>query len=279
MKIIRRIMSLILVVILIIGGCIFYGYKIEPYRVKTNSYDINNKVKSNNKVKVVQISDIHIKEDYTYKDFSKVVDKVNEQDPDIVVFTGDLYDNYSIYKDDVNVINELKRIKAKEGKLAVWGNRDYGGGSGNHFESIMNQADFEILKNDKKTISVNNSKLRFYGLDDTMLGKPEFIYRDFISSSYNILLSHEPDTVDEYKDLNFNLALSGHSHGGQINIPFILSINKKAIETTGLASKYSIGMYDLDNNKKLYVNTGIGTTHISFRFNVVPEVSVFNIEI
>lgn len=271
-------MTLIFLIVLLVVGCIFYAYKIEPYRITTNEHSINNK-SGDNKVKVVQISDIHIKEDYTYENLSKVIDKVNEQNPDIVVFTGDLYDDYSVYKDDENVIKELTRIKANKGKIAVWGNRDYGGGAQNYYENIMNQAGFEVLKNDKKTYKINNSLIRFYGLDDTMLGKPEFIYRDFKKNAYNILLSHEPDTVDKYKDLNFNLALSGHSHGGQVNVPFISSINEKALDTTGLASKYSAGMYELNNNKKLYVNTGIGTTHLSFRFNVVPEVSIFNIDI
>lgn len=71
--------------------------------------------------------------------------------------------------------------------------------------------------------------------------------------------------------------LSGHSHGGQVNIPFIPAINQKAVSSTFLAANYAGGMYKLNSKTKMYVNTGIGTTHISARFGVVPEISVFHI--
>ena len=96
-------------------------------------------------------------------------------------------------------------------------------------------------------------------------------------SDYEILLTHEPDTADTFLEYDYDLVLSGHSHGGQIRIPFFPEINRKAVLSTSLAAKYTGGMYQLGSNTNMYVNTGIGTTHISVRFGVVPEISVFMI--
>ena len=96
-------------------------------------------------------------------------------------------------------------------------------------------------------------------------------------SNYNILLIHEPDTADFFQEYPYDLVLSGHSHGGQVNIPFIPAINQKAISSTNLAKNYVSGMYELNSKTKIYVNTGIGTTHVSGRLGVVPEISIFHI--
>ena len=96
---------------------------------------------------------------------------------------------------------------------------------------------------------------------------------------YHILLTHEPDTAENYLSSNYDFAVSGHSHGGQINIPFIPFLNDFALASSSLSAKYGGGMYSIGqtSNINLYVNTGIGTTHISARFGVVPEIAVFQL--
>lgn len=173
-------------------------------------------IKNNTEIKIVQFSDLHIKEDFTYKNLEKVVYKINEQEPDIVVFTGDLYDNYAIYHDDENIIRQLSNIKATYEKIAIWGNRDYGGGAALHYESIMEQSGFTLLKNGNWYITVESEKkILFTGLDDSMLGNPYMPESTKIyDSDYDILLTHEPDIVEEYSDYGYNIVLRGHSHGG-----------------------------------------------------------------
>lgn len=209
------------------------------------------------------------------------VDKINEQEPDIVVFTGDLYDNYAVYHDDENIIRQLSNIKATYEKIAIWGNRDYGGGAVRQYESIMEQSGFTLLKNGNWYITVENEKkVLFTGLDDSTLGNPYMPDSTKIyESDYDILLTHEPDIIEDYSDYGYDIVLSGHSHGGQINIPFLPKINETALSATNLAADYSGGLYNLNSKSKLYVNTGIGTTHISARFGVVPEVAVFHIDL
>lgn len=285
MRFLKRLFTSLFVIITISaltgGFCIFYAFQIEPYRVEINEFALNNRRENAAEIKIVQFSDLHIKEDFTYRNLEKVVRKINGQNPDIVVFTGDLYDNYAAYHDDENIIKQLSNIKATYEKIAIWGNRDYGGGAARQYESIMEQSGFTLLKNGNWYITLENGKkILFTGLDDSMLGNPYMPDSTKIyDSDYDILLMHEPDSVDVYSDYKYNIVLSGHSHGGQINIPFLPQINEAALSATSLATEYGRGMYDLqfEGISKLYVNTGIGTTHISARFGVVPEVTVFHI--
>lgn len=276
-KYIKVFMRTIPILILLAVSCIFYAFKIEPYRIISKHLYINEE--TSDFIKIVQFSDTHIKEDFTYKNLDKVVNYINKQKPDVVVFTGDLYDNYAQYHDDENIIKELQKISATYDKIAVWGNRDYGGGAVRQYENIMEQSGFTVLKNGNWYVSTDSAKqILFTGLDDSILGN---VYMPdstkIYNSDYNILITHEPDTVDSFQQYPYDLVLSGHSHGGQVNIPFIPAINQKATSATSLAVNYVGGMYRLNSKTKMYVNTGIGTTHISVRFGVTPEISVFHI--
>ena len=281
MKILKRILIVFTLLILVIGGCIYYAFKIEPYRVTLNEFTLNEEKPDREHLKIVQISDLHIKADFTYKNLDKVIKKVNEQNPDIVIFTGGLYDNYAIYRDDENIVTALQKIEAGYGKIAIWGNRDYGGGAERTYAAVMEDAGFTLLKNENWYITFNNDKRGlFTGLADALFGPPVMPNETNIyDPDYELLLSHEPDNVEPYMNYDYDIALSGHSHGGQINIPFLPFVNEMALTVTALSSKYSGGLYTFDDNaiKQLYVNTGIGTTHISARFGVVPEVTLFHI--
>lgn len=184
-----------------------------------------------------------------------------------------------IYHDDEHIIKELQKINATYDKIAIWGNRDCGGGAARQYENIMQQSGFTVLKNENWYVTTDSDKkILFTGLDDSMLGN---VYMPdstkIYDSNYNILLIHEPDTADSFQEYPYDLVLSGHSHGGQVNIPFIPAINQKAISSTNLAKNYVSGMYELNSKTKIYVNTGIGTTHVSGRLGVVPEISIFHI--
>ncbi len=281
MKILKRILIVFTLLILVIGGCIYYAFKIEPYRVTLNEFTLNEEKPDREHLKIVQISDLHIKADFTYKNLDKVIKRSMNKIRILLFFYGDLYDNYAIYRDDENIVTALQKIEAGYGKIAIWGNRDYGGGAERTYAAVMEDAGFTLLKNENWYITLNNGKrVLFTGLDDALLGHPVMPDETKIyDSDYELLLSHEPDNVEPYMNYDYDIALSGHSHGGQINIPFLPFVNEMALTVTALSSKYSGGMYTFDDNaiKQLYVNTGIGTTHISARFGVVPEVTLFHI--
>lgn len=78
-----------------------------------------NNTNSKENLKIVQLSDLHIKKDFNADRLDKVIKKTNEQNPDFIIFSGDLYDNYSQYNENEAVISKLKSLKAKYGKIAI----------------------------------------------------------------------------------------------------------------------------------------------------------------
>lgn len=248
-----------------------YSRYIEPQLLQTIYLKVGD---GKPQLKIVQISDVHLSQYYTEDNLKRVVDKINHQNPDIVVFTGDLFDNYAQYAGDVEkIIDILSDINNKIGKYAVWGNHDYGGGAARIYRTVMEEAGFQILENTGVTLLLPSTKKVFIGgIDDALLGSPSvktiLSYREEVD--YAIILAHEPDLADDLIDEDIQLILSGHSHGDQVRLPINLFNHS-------LSSKYRRGFYDLNNGIKLYVNKGLGTTHLPMRLGAPPEISVFDI--
>lgn len=269
----------IIVILLIVAVCLYtYARFIEPNMLNVHYENISNKLISKNTgdIKILQFSDTHLSEYFTIEDLEKVVDKINEEKPDIVIFSGDLIDHYYNYSytGDVSQIWEvLVRINAPLGKYAIYGNHDYGGGAEKVYKDIMENSGFITLVNENFNLKEYN--LNIIGLDDSIFGNldieklSELIDDNF----FNLVVSHEPDIVDLMLEYNIDLFLSGHSHGGQVHIPFIKSI------LPPLGEKYTKGLYEFENyrNTTLYVNIGIGTSQIPFRFMAAPELTVFTL--
>jgi len=272
MKLIQKLFKFIFILIIFFILLLSYAFFIEPFRITTNHHIIN-ETNGDQSFRVVQITDLHITERYNIPQLIKVIDTVQEQNPDIIVFTGDLYDDYTKYQADDDVISALSSLHAPYGKYAVWGNHDYGGGAQRAYERIMKESGFELLTNQSSVIEMYNRRIKISGLDDALLGQPDTSFLETNDTyAYHILLSHEPDIVDNMNINNIPLVLSGHSHGGQVYIPGF------ARQTTSLAENYVAGFYDINNGQtKLYVSTGLGTTTIPIRFLVPPEIAVFDI--
>lgn len=271
----RVLLSILSLLILLIIALPFYAWKVEPFLVHVNHVELGKK-NDRTPLNVVQISDLQVSEYYETNRLDKVIEKVNAQKPDILLFTGDLFDNYSKYPEQrAPMIEKLKAFKANIGKYAVWGNHDYGGGAVRVNEDVMSAGGFTVLRNQGETLTLSDGRQVFLGgLDDSLLGNPSvsdtLAYRQ--NYDYAITMTHEPDVADAFIGTDTQLVLAGHSHGGQVWIPFYPIKNV-------LAEKYTRGLYQLDAITQLYVNTGIGTTSIHARFGVIPEVTQFTIYI
>jgi len=206
----------------------------------------------------------------------KAVHKINAQNPQIVVFTGDLINKFNHYdnKENIHEIWEvLSEINAPLGKYAVYGNHDYGGGAERAYRQIMTNSGFKILVNENIKIKENN--INIIGLDDSIFGTfdKETIVSLLDENYYNIIISHEPDVAEYFLQYSTDLFLAGHSHGGQVNLPFIRY-------TPLLAQKYIRGLYGIDNYRqtKIYVNIGLGTSTIPMRLMAAPELTVITLK-
>lgn len=273
----KKILKIVAFIIIILIAFYVYARFIEPNRLNINYENLSSKFISNNvnNIKIVQFSDTHLSEYFDIDDLNKIVEIINGQNPDIVIFTGDLIDHFNSYNGDIDEIWEtLSLINAPQGKFAVYGNHDYGGGSEKAYKKIMDNSNFITLVNDN--IKLEQYNINIIGLDDAIFGKRD---KDKIISCidadyYNIVISHEPDIIDMYLEYNIDLFLAGHSHGGQVNIPF-LSTNI----LPPLATKYIRGIYEFENYREtvMYVNIGIGTSQVPLRFMAVPEITVFSL--
>ncbi|SEQ99941.1 metallophosphoesterase [Piscibacillus halophilus] len=260
-------------------GGYYYAHDVEPRWLNI----IHSTVKSHripesfNDFKILQISDTHIGFQYSLKEFRKLITAVNNQHPDLVVFTGDLTDDPSQMEESnyVEIIDSLSKIEAPYGKYWIYGNHDHGGYGTEHIRDVMSQGGFQLLQNE--TVQINNEQDYFNlsGLDDILLGRPEpsKLIPHADRERFNILLCHEPDFAAQMSDYPFDLQLSGHSHGGQIQLPFF-----GYIVTPHLGTEYVEGYHELGERPlQLYVSRGLGTTRLPFRFLCRPEFNIYTL--
>ena len=266
-KLLKRCITIILVAIIIYIDARY----IEPKLLVIDEEEVvTNIIPIDGELKIVQFSDIHLGADYTLDQFYGVVDKINEMNADIVIFTGDLIDNNKTYTDEDGVTYALSKICSKYGNYAVIGNHDHGGNGTRRYKRIMKNAGFNLLVNENDTITLDNgSKIDIIGIDDIVLSKPDFYeaYKGTSEDSFKLFLSHAPD-VDDLIANKVDLQLSGHSHGGQVRIPIIGAPYK-----ISYGKEYVKGMYRAEDERLVYVSAGIGTSQVPYRFCNLPSIT------
>ncbi|MFJ7736962.1 metallophosphoesterase [Lysinibacillus sp. NPDC097287] len=272
-----------LLLLVTVGVLVFvYATFIESKLLTVKSHEFSYTSPSEEKgtsIKIAHFTDTQIGEFYSMGQFEKVVKKINKQKPDMIVFTGDLFDMGATEAEIQEIIALLKEMEAPYGKFSVYGNRDVGGGMVRNYERLLTDADFTLLKNEETTITLpNGEELLIYGLDDALLGSPDIAdVNNVLSRNQNTLvLLHEPDVAKQLESTDHALVLAGHSHGGQVYLPFI-----GPLATTSLAEEYVKGWYTLsgNTNPNLYVNTGIGNTKLPFRLGNIPQVALIELHL
>jgi uncharacterized protein len=256
-----------------------YANRIEPSLLDIQSLHIKHPLipKSFNGIKMVQFSDTHLGFQYNLNQLNKLVDKINNIHPDIILFTGDLMDEPNKYTEADLISPILKKLNAPLGKYCIYGNHDLGGYGSDLYKGIMHSANFTLLQNEARPIHLKgNDYIYLIGIDDAMLGRPDIgIAMERVPKNvFTILLSHAPDLADAASHFHINWQLSGHSHGGQVKIPFV-----GALIIPPFAQKYPEGLYSIGdtNPLQLYVNRGLGTTRLPFRFLAKPELTIFTL--
>ena len=225
--------------------------------------------------KIVHFSDLHYGSTIFESELKKVVNEINKQKPDIVVFTGDLVESgVNLTDNDLKVlVKELKKINPNIETFAVDGNHDYN--NHDYYELVMKELDWHVLNNTYEFVyGKSKTPLVIVGLKDLMYGKQDYenafsFLNETEEDLYTIVLAHEPDQIMEFSNYNFDLVLSGHSHLGQIRIPFIGALY------TPVGSKKYYDEYYKVNNADLYISGGIGTSTIKFRFFNKPSINLY----
>lgn len=239
-----------------------------------------------NSFRIVQISDLHASFWVGKKYLMSVIEEVNKLKKDLLVITGDIMtgavnDFWKRWMPTTKrdylamVIDVLSNLKDSN-KMVALGNHDQWDGveTEQRLVSELEKIGFFVLRNSSMPISRGKESIYIAGTDDIW-----FTY-DFTkamhevpNNAFKILLSHSPDvTTDINKDMKIDLTLCGHTHGGQVNIPYLshhfLPINNP--------SKYLAGLIK-EPYGYTYVNRGIGTLVFPFRFRAPPEITYFRL--
>lgn len=218
-----RILVPIAIVLNIIAA--LYMFKFTS-AIEVTNYDIvSNKVPAEfNGFKIVQISDFH---NGTFDDNqNELIDKIKAQNPNIIVITGDLIDEIASNSDAVNkLIDEVTKLSPV---YFITGNHDMHYRDFNGLSKMMINKGVIILDNKKAVLRKRNSHINLYGIADPNMWdylNPERYVKSEMEilkpqDGFNILLFHRANMFDTIKGNGYQLVLSGHMHGGQIQIPF-----------------------------------------------------------
>ncbi len=278
----RSLVSYFIVFILTVGLVYIYARYIGTRGFKVREYNIVNESipASFDGFSIVQFSDLELGSTFFVSDLEKLVESINEANPDIVVFTGDIVSNsYKLSdKEKQDTIKALSKIDPLIGKYSVRGDDDVYSGV---YEEIMGDAGFKDLSNGYELIYYKGlTPIVLYGLDSLRAGLQDytttFSYPSLeedttYMATYRILLAHEPDTAKLVDEYNISLMLSGHSHNSELNIPYI----KDYYNIDG-ASHYYDESYRL-GKMELYVSSGLGTSKYKVRLFDKASFSVFRL--
>ena len=267
--------------IFIITLIIFYFYirYIEPkiIIVKENSIINSNLPKEFNGFKIAHFSDIHYGSTITDKELNKIVKKINELNPDVIVFTGDLFNESIKTKEESfdSIKKILSNLKAKYRKYAVLGDHDYS--NKDKYLEIMNESGFKILENDTDLLYVmGNNPLEFIGTSSILSGENKIdqaIKNNENDDYYKIWLNHEPIIFDSLITNNLypNILLVGHTLGGLIDIPFYGYLLKQ----DGV-NNYNNNFYR-KKRIRMYINNGLGTFKYNIRLGNTPSINFYRL--
>lgn len=272
-------LKITLMILLIFVLILLYARYVGTSGLITKEYSIyHNKLPDYfDGLKIVHFSDIHYKRAINMKKINKVIEEINLINPDIVIFTGDLIDSDTPLSDDDYefLTDSLDSINAKYGKYSVIGNHDIS--DYDNVKNVYKNSDFKLLENSFDVIySTSNEEIFIGGLgnvtnnQDNVEETLEILNTNNIT--YQIILTHEPDISDEIVELtDASLILAGHSHNGQIRIPFI-----GPIYTPPYSRKYYDEYYQI-NNTDLYISSGIGVSTVNYRLWNHPSINFYRI--
>jgi predicted MPP superfamily phosphohydrolase len=281
---------------IIIAGLPFlsiaYGIKWGrfDFTIRNHTLNYTNLPSAFDGLKVVQISDFHIGSFLNNIDeVETAIELINEQNADLLLFTGDFVNNLSSEMN--SFIPILNKLKAKNGKYSILGNHDYGDyvrwdsieekrSNLDRLIKIQEDLGFKMLINESQKVILNGEEIELVGVENW--GLPPFPqYGDLgkalsktNSDSFKILMSHDPTHWDEQvlDKTRIDLTLSGHTHGAQFGI----EIPGWRWSPVNMRYKRWGGLYT-EGKQSLYVNTGIGFIGFPGRVGMPPEITVIEL--
>jgi len=224
-------------------------------------------------LRIVHLSDLHLGVHHGPDELAAHVERVNQLAPDLVCITGDLVDRAETCAAAFPV---LGRLRARHGVLVILGNHDVGAGAAAVTAALRAHTPFTVLRDARADVAVGDAILPVLGLDDR--GRdwargvrehpalPE-LARDLPPDTPFVVLSHRPDCFPQAAALGAALVLSGHTHGGQLGLPWRRRVRNLAEFITA----FDRGVFD-DGDATLVVSNGLGFTGQPIRLFTPREI-------
>ena len=255
----------------------FYMLLIESFWIRTTKVTIETKKWPYEKpLKIVVLSDFHIIWPWMTKNrVRKIIKKTNKLNPDVVFLLGD-YSGKHMFGMQINpykTVTAFEALKAKCGVYAVIGNHDLA--SQNNWTDAMEQLSIPLLRNKAVEIECDENRFWVAGIDDLEKGKPNLAKTLMPISPDNpvFLLCHNPDIFPEVPK-SVAATFSGHTHAGQIRLPFFGALAKVVPSKYG--KRYVYG-HIKEDGKDLFVTAGLGNTGLPLRFMNRSEIALITI--
>ncbi len=265
-------------------GASAYGIiKRDAYEIAKKEIKISNLPPELRGTTITLLSDIHAGQYMNENDIREYANAVNELGSDIICIPGDFV-NYES-QDSHFVAKAFRDLKAKYGVYGTLGNHDFFQNPDYVADVMNNESPVKMLRDSHSKISINGKDLFILGVDDNVssgsqmngatvihideMNKYLLANEQSFSSSPKLLLCHKPYAFDEIAKRDFDLVLSGHTHGGQL-VPF--KLGKFNLSFAALVSPYIEGLYQI-GKVNMYVSRGIGTVGLPIRINCPPEIT------
>ncbi|HEX8820155.1 MAG TPA: metallophosphoesterase [Archangium sp.] len=260
----RRVASVFLGLLLVGLSCLTYALTVEPDWLQVSRVEVPTaRLPSGSRLRIVHLSDLHV--DGWTKALERLPDEVNALQPDLLVFTGDSLNSEA----GLPILREvLSRIQTRYGRFAVRGNHDtwywseldlFGGGVAQELQ--------------REALRTAGGRVVLCGAPYGMPGRIDTCLRDN-PDGFRLVAYHTPDLVEDLAPLGPDLYLAGHTHGGQVRLPFYGAV----LTMSRFDKKYEMGLYVVGQTP-LFVSRGVGAEpHVPrIRFLCRPEIAVIDL--
>ena len=241
-------------------------------------------------LRIAQLSDLHVGKYVEAARIRSAVEITNRLQPDLVLLTGDFVYGLSV-ECGPDCTRELAALRARHGVYAVIGNHDVWTDVADMIARDLRKSGIEVLRNERRRLEIEGGRLWLLGIEDTgYTGFPGTPFTEFVAAwrgrasalqdllegipeaEPRLLLAHNPDFAEMLPPGRIDLVLCGHTHGGQVRLPFLGA----PILPSCFGQRYGGGLVQRDA-LRVYVNRGIGLTPPPIRFNCRPEVTMFSL--
>lgn len=265
-----KLLNILIIIVILIMGVYLYAKYVGTSGVFTREYFIksNNIPKNFSGSKIVYFSDVLIGSTTSEDTLNEIKDKVNELNPDIILFGGGLISNTYKINDKTKLIEYLKGFNALLGKYASLGKND-----SNEIKELLIESGFTYLDNNSELIYKNgDTPICLIGMNSYLLGEYSLENINKCANYFTVIFTHESDLLYKLTEYNYDMFLAGGTLGGEVEVPFYGPIYKFEGSMDYYKSEYD------DNGKKAYISNGFGTKKSYIRLNNRPSFNFFRLK-